>query len=88
MKERMPKYLHKPLQILWFDVNEIVMIVIFYMFAMMFGGLAWFLVILGPLILIPFKRKQPRGYIQHVICYLGYSKMIGYPLPVSKRFRE
>ena len=85
---RMPKYLHKPLQILWFDVNEIIIIVICYLMAMTFGGISWFILIIGPLMLIPYKRKKPRGYFQHVLIQLGFSKLIGYPIPVSKKFRE
>ncbi|WP_339145180.1 hypothetical protein [Pseudoalteromonas galatheae] len=88
MKERMPRYIHKPLQILWFDVNEVVILVIFYLAAMTFGGLMWLTLIIGPALIIPYKRKQPRGFFQHAMYLLGYAKLWGYPLPVSKKFKE
>lgn len=88
MKERMPRYLHKPIQILWFDANEVLILVVFYMIAMTFGGLAWLTLIAGPAIIIPYKRKQPRGYFSHALYCAGFAKLNGYPIPLSKTFRE
>lgn len=85
---RMPRYLHKPLQILWFDINEVICIVVFYIAAMSFGGLMWLLLIIGPAIFIPYKRKQPRGYFQHVLYQAGYAELAGYPIPMSDKFHE
>ncbi len=88
MKERMAAYLHKPLQILWFDANELMVIVLGYLAAMSFGGLAWLLMIIVPSILIPFNRKKPRGYLLHLVYRMGFSKLQGYPLPTANKFEE
>lgn len=88
MKARMPKYLHKPLQILWFDVHEVTALVGFYVAAMTFGGLMWLILIVGPALFIPYKRKQPRGYFQHLIYKAGFAELHGYPLPMADKFWE
>ncbi len=88
MEERMTKYLHLPLQILWFDSGEITVIVVCYLIAMIFGGLTWLVLLIGPLVLIRYKRRKGRGFFQHLLYQLGYAELIGYPLPTAKRFYE
>lgn len=84
----MPRYIHKPLQILWFDVNEVIIIVMFYLASMTFGGLMWLLLIVGPALFIPYKRKQSRGYFQHLLYKAGFVQLTGYPLPITSKFKE
>jgi hypothetical protein len=88
MQARMPRYIHKPLQVLWFDINEIMIIVMFYLAAMSFGGLMWLILIGGPVLFIPYKRKQSRGYFQHVLYQVGFVELAGYPVPAANQFRE
>jgi len=88
MEEKMPEYLHLPLQILWFDTPEIVVIVMFYLLTMIFGGLTWLLLLVGPYFLIRFKRSKERGYFQHLLYQFGYAQIKGYPLPTANKFYE
>jgi hypothetical protein len=87
-KVRVPQYLHLPLQILWFDTEEISVIVIFYLMAIIFGGFAWLFVVLGPCCYINIKNKQPRGYLLHTLYRLGFAQLKGYPGPQAKEFYE
>lgn len=88
MEERMPEYLHLPIQILWFDTGEVAVIVVFYLMAMMFGGLMWIVLLIGPFTLIRYKRSKERGFFQHLIYQFGYAKIKGYPLPTANHFYE
>lgn len=88
MEERMPVYLHLPLQILWFDLSEMGAIVVFYIAALIFGGIMWIALFLGPYILITITRAQPRGYMKHLMYLTGWASLPGYPPPSAKRFRE
>jgi hypothetical protein len=47
-KVRVPQYLHLPLQILWFDTEEVSVIIVSYLIGLLFGGLAWLLLVLLP----------------------------------------
>ncbi len=88
MEERMPIYLHLPLQILWFDLSEMASIVVFYIAALVFGGVMCAFLFLGPYILISITRSQPRGYMKHLLYLSGWASLPGYPYPLSKYFRE
>jgi len=88
MEERMPEYLHMPTQILWFDSSEFSMIIVLYLMAMVFGGLTWIALFIGPCIIIPYKRKKERGYFQHLLYKTGFASLKGYPLPTANVFHE
>lgn len=85
---RLPKYLHLPRQVLWFDITEAGMILIFYMIGVIFEGLFWALILVGPMVVIPFKRKKPRGYFSHLMYEYGFKEIKGYPEPTAKEFNE
>lgn len=87
-QQRVPQYLHLPIQVLWFDANEIALIVMFYLAAMMFGGVFWIALFFGPAVLIPIKRRQARGFFSHLMLAFGFKKLKGYPLPTSNWFAE
>lgn len=88
MNKRIPIYLHLPQQILWFDVQELALIILFYIMAITFGGLAYFLIIIGPALTIPIKRKKPRGWISHQFLSFGYLQLSLYPVPTETKFQE
>lgn len=85
---RVPKFMHLPLQILWFDTEEISIIMIGYTIGLVFGGLAWIALVLGPVFYIPIKRKQPRGFMKHMLFRIGLAHLKGYPGPEAKVFSE
>ena len=88
MKGRYSKYLHMPMQIVWFDFHEVMCMVVFYLLAMLFGGGFWVLLFIGPAVLIRIKRAHGRGFFGHWIYYLGYARLDGYPHPTQNRFYE
>lgn len=87
MESRVTQYLHKPIQILWFDSHEVMIIGGMYLFGLIGGKWCW----LGMLFLYPiivFKRKQNRGYFNQVLYFFGFRKFKGYPDPSEKVFYE
>lgn len=87
-KVRVPQYLHLSMQLLWFDTEELASIFFFYIFAVLFGGWAWLLLIVGPFIFIQIKRCKPRGYLLHFLYSIGFIKLKGYPGPHATKFHE
>lgn len=88
MKVRVPQYLHKPPQILWFDAHEILIIAAAYIGSVAFKGYAWVLLFTLAWFAIRYKRRKPRGYILHLFYSAGFFKLNGYPLPTARRFYE
>jgi hypothetical protein len=88
MNKRIPVYLHLPQQILWFDVQEVGLIILFYLMGVTFGGVAWFFIVIGPALTIPIKRKKPRGWIFHQFISFGYQQLQLYPKDTEKKFLE
>lgn len=87
-KIRVPQYLHLPLQILWFDSEEVAIIIICYLFGLIFGGYAWLTPVLGPCLYIYVKRRNPRGYLIHTCYRLGFADLKGYPGYQAREFYE
>ncbi len=85
---RLPQYLHLPRQLLWFDIIEAGMIIVFYLLGLVFGGVFYILAVAGPVFLIPYKRRRPRGYFSHVLYDLGQVGIKGYPPPTAAVFHE
>lgn len=88
MKERMPQYLHLPLQILWFDVEELMVIVVLYVMSLVFGGFMWFGLVIGPYLFMQAKRKYQRGFLRHLLYQGGIYTLEGYPGPYDNEFYE
>ena len=88
MDERLPQFLHKPVQILWFDAQEFIVVVSTIFVAVIAGGyVGWSL--LGVLLLfIPWKRTKPRGFMPHLAWRWGLLKLPRYPGPTQTRFCE
>lgn len=87
-KTRIPQYLHLPLQLLWFDSEELMIIMVLYVFGLVFGGWAWAGIVIGPYLYIQVKRKKPRGFLRHLLYQAGLYRLDGYPEPHSSRFWE
>ena len=87
--KKFPKYLHKPLMILWFELDEfIVFIVGFALSAMKSGLWHWFLLPVFVWYYMRIKRKNARGFLKHALYMLGFTKMQGYPEYFEKEFAE
>lgn len=84
----MPRHLHETQQILWWDMHEFMVIVAFYIFANVFGGIAYLAFLFGPYLIITEKRKASRGFFAHTLLGLGFRQLKGYPDPSSRLFIE
>jgi type IV conjugative transfer system protein TraL len=87
-KKRFPQYLSSPFQVLWFETDELVIVVVFLIFALIFGYLFWLLLFVGPYLYTRLKKKYPRGFLRHVLYFIGLIRIKGYPSYFEKEFFE
>lgn len=88
MRRIFPQYLSKPYQILFFEPDDIAIIIASYLMAILFGRITWILLIIAPWGYAHVKRKYPRGFLRHGLYFLGLVEMNGYPSPFEKEFTE
>lgn len=88
MDERLPQYLHGPVQILWFGSDEFILAVSTIFVAVIVGGLIGWALIGALLLFIPWKRTKPRGFIQHLAWRWGLVRFRHYAGPTQTRFYE
>lgn len=66
--------------ILKFESDEIMVTLTCLVMAFGIGGwFVWLVLLAGPYLYVTTKRKYPRGFIKHVLYFLGMSQMKGYP---------
>jgi len=87
-KAKVPQYLHLPVQVLWFDMEEIMVMTLMYIIALIFGGFTWLALVVVPFAYMQVKRRKPRGFLRHFLYQLGIFSLEGYPQPYSDRFYE
>lgn len=92
--ERFPRYLSAPFQILWFEADELFVMVFFFMTAIMFGNTNWMFALLalagvfGVYGYSVLKRKHPRGFFGHLLYFAGLTDIKGYPSFFVDKFIE
>lgn len=86
---KVPQYLSTPVQIAWFEADEISIIGILFTNALVFWGWAsWALLITGTYFYITAKHKYQRGFLKHMFFFIGLTVVEGYPGPFEKDFME
>ena len=86
---KMPQYLTQPYQLLWFEPDDMTVMTLAYLMAMIFGGWFWWLMmIVLPTAYSRMKRNHPRGFLRHSLYMLGWTKMDGYPQFFEDEFIE
>lgn len=86
---RFPQHLHKPLQVLEYEPDEMGLFMVMFTLSMVFGGKAlWLSTFLLPYGYRRFKVKYPRGFVKHIFYFLGIATIKGYPIFFQKEFRE
>jgi type IV conjugative transfer system protein TraL len=86
---RVPRYLHLPVQILWFDMEDIGVILASYAIWMVMDS--WWLlpiVVLVPWMFKTMKADKPRGFLRHLLYAYGLQKLERYPGPQTMHFDE
>src|SRR3546814_12159565 len=79
MDERLPQYLHKPVQILWFGSDEFVLVVTTIFVAVIVCGLVGWAFFAALLLFLPFMLALPRGFLPLLpfpLCYFFLSSFL------------
>ncbi len=87
--KRFPRYLTAPIQVLWFDSDD--MAIIFSILGLYLMFSSWLL--FAAMILVPWqyrrmKKRYPRGFFHHMLYQIGISTLKHYPLSFEKEFYE
>ncbi len=78
--KKVPQYLSSPYQLLWFEADDLAIMVVFFLLALMFGGwLLYVSIIAGPVIYGKIKHSYPRGFIKHIMYFTGLVGIKKYP---------
>lgn len=86
--KKMPQYLSCPYQILWFEPDDLSIMLIGYVLAMTFGGFFWLVMFGAPLGYTLVKRRYPKGMLRHFFYMLGWTRLHGYPTFFEEDFVE
>lgn len=86
--ERFPQYLSSPIQVLWWEADDLGIIFVCFTLALIFGGVCWILLILGPALYARLKKRHQRGFLKHALYALGIKDLSPYPGPFVNRFNE
>lgn len=90
MKEgiKVPQYLHKSYQVLFFELEEIVLLMIFLFLGLTFS--IWFYLLMIPMLYITnyIKKRYPRGALKHIFYMLGIITFKNVPTYFETKFYE
>jgi len=85
---KFPQYLSKPFQVLWFEVDELVLFLFFLTLSLLYGKLMWIIFLISQYSYTKTKRSQARGFLKHVLYAFGLVKMNHYPDYFQQEFHE
>lgn len=86
--KRFPQYLSKPFQILWFEIDELVIFLFTLTLALIYGKLMWIIFLAIQYFYTRTKKNKPRGFLKHILYVLGFIKMTNYPQYFQREFHE
>ena len=72
---KIPQYLHRPNQILWFETDEALLILLSIVLWFAAGKIFGVMGIVGLYLYIKAKKKYPRGFFTHFPMILGAEDM-------------
>lgn len=80
MRVRIPRYLHLPVQILIFDMEDIgVIAAMYFLWLMVDNWVVLVLLVVVPMIFKSVKSRMPRGFLKHSAYRLGFLTTKDYP---------
>lgn len=88
MTRKFPQYLTQPFQVLWFEPDDLAIMTASFILAQQFGGYLWLTMIVVPWAYSRFKRQYPRGFLRHILYFIGLAPMKGYPQFFERDFLE
>lgn len=83
-----PQYLNSPLQVLWFEADQIAITMICFVLASVFGGWVWTVLFAGPYVYTKAKRKYPQSFLKHMMYFSGVKTLPHYPAYFEQEFIE
>jgi len=81
-----PRYLHRPYRLLWFERDEIALMVLIYIVSLLTTFKALLLIPAAVVVYRREKRKRPRGFVRHIMYRTGIAPFRGYPNSFVTRF--
>jgi len=88
-KKRFPKYLKSPIQVLWFESDEIGIFFGFMGLFLTYKSWPTFAVMIGmPWLYRWAKKRYPRGFFEHAKYQIGIVELTHYPLSFEREFYE
>ncbi len=88
-KVRFPQYLNAPLQVLWFEADELGLFFGFFGLALMSdSGWLYLAMLAVPVTYSKIKSRYARGFLKHLLYVCGLMEFDGYPNAFIKRFTE
>ncbi len=86
--QRFPQYLSSPIQVLWFEPDDLGIIMLFFMVGSIFKGVFWIFLVIGPLAYVKVKARYPKSFLKHMLYLSGIKTLKGYPDYYVNRFNE
>jgi type IV conjugative transfer system protein TraL len=86
--KQFPQYLSKPFQVLWFEVDELIIFLFTLTLALIYGKVMWVAFLAIQYFYTRTKRKKPRGFLKHGLYMLGFIQMKNYPDYFQREFHE
>jgi type IV conjugative transfer system protein TraL len=85
---KFPQYLSKPFQILWFELDEVLVFFFFLTMALIYGKWLWLGFVVAQYSYSKTKRNQTRGFLKHMLYVLGLVQLKNYPDYFTQEFHE
>lgn len=84
-----PQYMSAPTQVLWWEVDQLVIAALSFTAALLQGGmLTWVIFVISQILYARVKKNRPRGFLQHVTYMFGLSRLNNYPEYFQQEFHE
>lgn len=85
---RFPRYLNAPVQVLWWEVDQIALAAVAYAFGLMYGWIVFSFLAVALWYYSSKKKLYPRGFLKHTLYFIGFIDFKGYPTFYEKVFFE
>jgi type IV conjugative transfer system protein TraL len=87
MEKKVPQFLSKPIQLVWFEIDEVCMGMLFFLVFLLFTN--WFTTIalfVCPFLFSKYKKNFPQGFLGHIFYFIGFKELTNYPDSYVKKF--
>lgn len=88
MAVRIPQFLNRPMAVLWFESDELIVGLMGFYIAILSGGLTWLFALLLFLYYRKVKKRSSRGLLRHLPHIFGLKTFKGFPHSFVTEFME